>query len=431
VSFEKYVKARNKFFSFLNDTVSSRRLNFRKDGNEGYEVNPVFIKSDSIKAYFKYLHERESHKASTLNSVFSMLRASLLDYTRNSINIIDLNDSKFDTLRDFISKLNKAHIPNQAPSYNSELLNPWIMGWDDPHRKGLRELELSAFAVLAINGAMRNQGMRGLDLDDVQLKTSAKGVEEFDVHARGQRKNRPQGKIFKICNPKHVACLKEFVRRRKEAKVSLRTLFCRTTQDGFMNQVRGKNWYQNACKIVAQKIGEPNPQDFSCHSFRHSSATFMHENGASEVQIQNLGGWKNSSMVRHYIHDSDVGRRRQSNLIAPSDQPESTDLVVRGTTTPRRSSSSTTPAPRLEGQPPPQMEDLGEERPRKMPRLEPSRAPGGPPFPLSSLGHSLPGSGWNFSGNTGSINIGNINLQFLNDPPNSARKNPSSPSNQQ
>ena len=45
--------------------------------------------------------------------------------------------------------------------------------------------------------------------------------------------------------------------------------------------------------------------DFRFHDLRHTWVSWMIQNGVDEYQLQQLGGWLDSKMVRKYAHLSD------------------------------------------------------------------------------------------------------------------------------
>jgi integrase len=69
--------------------------------------------------------------------------------------------------------------------------------------------------------------------------------------------------------------------------------------------------YRNQ-KCTVQRVGIhsfnylklPNPEMYTGHCFRRTSATFIADTGADFVTLKRLGGWRSSSVAESYIKDS-------------------------------------------------------------------------------------------------------------------------------
>lgn len=63
-------------------------------------------------------------------------------------------------------------------------------------------------------------------------------------------------------------------------------------------------------KIIAQKIGLPNPVSFTGHCFRRSSATLLADSGANLLKIKQHGGWKSNSVAEGYVENSIENKKK-------------------------------------------------------------------------------------------------------------------------
>ena len=78
---------------------------------------------------------------------------------------------------------------------------------------------------------------------------------------------------------------------------------------------RGERFFQNIAKDLAKEMGLENFSNYSHHSFRRSSATSLHQQGKTKVQIMHLGGWQSDKVVEGYIAESNVEKRSSADAL--------------------------------------------------------------------------------------------------------------------
>jgi hypothetical protein len=65
------------------------------------------------------------------------------------------------------------------------------------------------------------------------------------------------------------------------------------------------------CSIaVAKYLGLQNYEEYTSHTFKHSSATLMADNGATTIQLANAGCWKSENVAKGYIQNSDITKKK-------------------------------------------------------------------------------------------------------------------------
>ena len=57
-------------------------------------------------------------------------------------------------------------------------------------------------------------------------------------------------------------------------------------------------------QVVAKFLNLPNPEEYTGHCFRRSSATILVDSGADLTSLKRHGGWKSSSVAEGYIEES-------------------------------------------------------------------------------------------------------------------------------
>jgi hypothetical protein len=79
----------------------------------------------------------------------------------------------------------------------------------------------------------------------------------------------------------------------------------------------GKNMVGKVPHDVATRMGLPNPESYTFHSYRRTSATSATNGGMTPEQMQGFFGWKNSSMCQEYISSSRPAVMYAANMLGP------------------------------------------------------------------------------------------------------------------
>lgn len=92
-------------------------------------------------------------------------------------------------------------------------------------------------------------------------------------------------------------------------------------------QVVGKNFFGEIPKKIAAYLKLPNPELYTGHSFRRSSATFLANAGENIIGIKQIGGWKSTSVAEQYIEDSVANKQRLAGKIFSSVRQDQVQIV--------------------------------------------------------------------------------------------------------
>ena len=140
-----------------------------------------------------------------------------------------------------------------------------------------KDPQLHAFAVLALSTAARAGELLNLQWRDIDLKDGR-------LYLRKTKNAQPRSAWV---HGEALRLLKEHAALPRPA-------------DGYVfRSVTGKRYryddpFSVACEAAAVK-------DFTFHGLRHSAATYLAREGASEQQLKAIGGWK-SGIVGRYVH---------------------------------------------------------------------------------------------------------------------------------
>lgn len=103
------------------------------------------------------------------------------------------------------------------------------------------------------------------------------------------------------------------------------------------NQPVGINTIGKFPRIIAEFLKLNNPQEYTGHCFRRSSASLLADSGADITNIKRHGGWKSTTVAEGYIESSIENKRKVGNQIF-EDIAESSRAPIR----PRFNISATT-----------------------------------------------------------------------------------------
>jgi integrase len=77
----------------------------------------------------------------------------------------------------------------------------------------------------------------------------------------------------------------------------------------------GINTIGGAPKQIATFLGLKNPEEYTGHAFRRSSATLLAESGADTSILKRLGGWKSTNVAEGYVDASIQNKKKIAQTI--------------------------------------------------------------------------------------------------------------------
>ncbi|KAJ8910515.1 hypothetical protein NQ315_012812 [Exocentrus adspersus] len=78
----------------------------------------------------------------------------------------------------------------------------------------------------------------------------------------------------------------------------------------------GKNTFGKIPSIIAKYLGLSDPDKYTGHCMRRTSATLLAEAGASMTTLKRHGGWKSTSVAEGYLEDSISSKNKVSRMLA-------------------------------------------------------------------------------------------------------------------
>ncbi|KAJ8912673.1 hypothetical protein NQ315_011032 [Exocentrus adspersus] len=97
---------------------------------------------------------------------------------------------------------------------------------------------------------------------------------------------------------------------------SEKRLFLTYRQGRCTVQPVGKNTFGKIPSIIAKYLGLSDPDKYTGHCMRRTSATLLAEAGASMTTLKRHGGWKSTSIAEGYLEDSISSKNKVLRMLA-------------------------------------------------------------------------------------------------------------------
>ncbi|CAH0560672.1 unnamed protein product [Brassicogethes aeneus] len=229
--------------------------------------------------YFEQLSEK--YKSSSLWAQYSMLRSTLI--INNNVNI-----ENYRKLKDFLKYKSQGYTAKKAKTFSQEEINRFINEAPDEIY-----LATKVALIMGIMGGCHANELHSMAVEDLQDFGSAMLVSVPNNKTKIDRKFILTGQFYEVC--------------KKYAE--LRPLHTETSSF-FLNYQKGKCTIQNIGinkfgsmgKQIARYLKLPNPEEYTGHSFRRSSATlFNASRGISS--FKQMGDWEPNHIPEEYLEE--------------------------------------------------------------------------------------------------------------------------------
>lgn len=155
--------------------------------------------------------------------------------------------------------------------------------------------------IMGISGACRKDELCKMTTDNVEDKNSVIIVTISDTKNGVQRTftiiNREEQRInFVDLIRKYISC--------RPRNSENRRFFLKYCSGKCVNQPVGKNTFAKIPALIAEFLKLKNPETYTGHSFRRTSATFLADTGIDVLGLKRHGGWKSTTVAESYVADS-------------------------------------------------------------------------------------------------------------------------------
>lgn len=168
---------------------------------------------------------------------------------------------------------------------------------------------LQVAVIFGVMGACRRQELHTLLYENVQDLNGTLLVQIMNTKTKINRTFTVTGKFYDIT--------KKYLNLRPELSTNV-NFFIKYYKGKCMSQNVGINTFGNMGKIMASYLKLPNPELYTGHCFRRTSATLLIDAGGDITALKRHGGWKSTSVAETYIDNSIQSKIKVSKIILNS-----------------------------------------------------------------------------------------------------------------
>lgn len=254
------------------------------------------LKEEVLLAYFLKLSKE--FKPNTMWSKYSMLK-NVIKIKR------DIDIGEFYKLTAFLKKQNIGFKPKKAKIFTKEEIFSFINSAPDEIY-----LLIKVATIFGLAGACRREELANLTTADIEDKENL-----IIVKIRNSKNHTARN--FIISEEIHNGAYLQLYRKYKSLRpiTSNNRFFLVYKKDKCVSQCVGVNSFGKMPSEIAAFLKLPNPELYTGHSFRRSSATLLANSGEGITDIKRLGGWKSTAVAEGYIDESTTYKKGLSNKI--------------------------------------------------------------------------------------------------------------------
>lgn len=278
------------------------------------ERNVKTLKEEVLLAYFFKLNKEFS--PNTLWSKYSMLK-SVLKIKKN----VDIG--KFHKLVAFIKKQNVGFQPKKSKIFSKEEISTFLNEASDDIY-----LLIKVATIFGLAGACRREELAKMKTSDIEDKGNLIVVKIQDSKNHTSRSFVISAEIN---DGKYLLFYRKYTALRPST--AHQRFFVYYKRGKCTKQCVGINSFGKMPSEIAAFLRLPNPELYTGHSFRRSSATLLANSGEGLTDIKRLGGWKSSTVAEGYIEESTSYKKGLSNKILncspkePDEMPSSSNAI--------------------------------------------------------------------------------------------------------
>jgi integrase len=268
----------------------------------------------TAKHVFAFLAKKHANKEwespGTLWTRYSMLK-TMIRIREGSY----IDDGSTSSCESWLKGLSRTHNPKQSLQLTKEQVASFLI-----NEKDSTTIELRLLLIFGFNLGLRTADLKKLQWKSVTqcatgLRITVDWATKTDQGARGNYYFIAREANPLVCGvtlfAEYLHIIQEADPARLDGDLWLKVI---KKKDGKWTVigVRGRNWITSIPSIVAKSLGLPNPELYTGHCYRRTSAQWQADAGATVLELQNQFGWKNSSMASVYTGQSLAARSASS-----------------------------------------------------------------------------------------------------------------------
>lgn len=272
------------------------------------------LQEEVFMAYFNHLSKKFS--PSSLWSKYSMIK-SILKIKKN----IDLG--KYFKLTSYLKRLNDGYKPKKSKILEKSDIDKFLLEAPD-HIYLLTKVA----TVFGIAGACRREELTNLTLDNIEEKDDVLIITIPETKTKVSRK-------FIVSDPnKEIGYISIYVKYKslRPEGTPHRRFFVLYREGKCTKQCVGINTFGKMPANIAGYLKLPNPELYTGHCFRRSSATMLANSGSNITNIKRHGGWKSSTVAESYIEDSIENKKKIAHNILKNTSTTTIPMISHAST---------------------------------------------------------------------------------------------------
>ncbi|XP_071562162.1 uncharacterized protein [Temnothorax nylanderi] len=257
------------------------------------------IKSFSENILLAYLSElSHNHKPTTLWATYSMLKTTL--NINNNINI-----NNYQKLVPFLKKQSRGFQPKKSKVLTPEEINEFLNKASDQ-----QYLDTKVAMIFGLCGACRREELTQITINDIEDKGSI-----LLVKIPKTKNYKPRS--FVISDENFYNFYKKYTALRPK-NIQTSRFFLNYYNGQCTKQPIGINKFGRMPQTIASYLKLPQPELYTGHTFRRTSATLLVDSGADLITLKRHGGWKSNAVAEGYVEDSLNNKKEICNQITKS-----------------------------------------------------------------------------------------------------------------
>jgi integrase len=198
--------------------------------------------------------------------------------------------------------------------------------------------QMKVVAIIAINGLLRLNELVHFDWANisegsVEDKSVAGTIEQKQIVqlqvCRSKRSGPRQMKKFIVSDPLSVGILLKYMNSFEDKSGRL---FRKLKPDLSPSKMPiGQSSISSYPEKIAEFLKLAESDKFSSHSFRHTGASILADDGATVLQLQQAGGWESSSIAQAYVEEGTHSRLQIAQRFEHSSPSEKSSNVKSST----------------------------------------------------------------------------------------------------
>lgn len=194
-----------------------------------------------------------------------------------------------------LKRKSESYKPKKAKVLTSEQITTFFM--EAPDEVYLLEKVILLFGIY---GACRREELVKLSLDNIEDNGKFIVVTLQDTKNKSARRYTitNDDTPFKGCD------LYRKYARLRPCGMQNRRLFVDYRKGKCTKQFVGVHKIGGIPKKIAEFLKLENPENFTGHTFRRSSATMLADNGGDLLTLKQFGGWRSSAVAEQYVEES-------------------------------------------------------------------------------------------------------------------------------